>query len=147
MIKDNFVTMLLYVAFPPQPSNAFCCLRQGHSFELTIHVEIKAQTCCFRQVNLSNYIDSDILARPSGLLVKEKLQMVSIPGLATLWLADCVEAKKEPFFSISNFSLNRTALLNSLLHSCRRIHVVCTTVSILLQIIAFSAKSSSEVQR
>ena len=122
----------------------------GRVTTLNLRVEIKAQTYCFRrfrQVNLSNYIDSDILARPSGLLVKEKLQMVSIPGLATLRLADCVEAKKEPFFSISNFSLNRTALLNSLLHSCRRIHVVCTTVSILLQIIAFSAKSSSEVQK
>ena len=119
--------------FPPNLATPFVV--SGRVTALNLHVEIKAQTYCFsrfRQVNLSNYIDSDILARPSGLLVKEKLQMVSIPGLATLRLADCVEAKKEPFFSISNFSLNRTALLNSLLHSCRRIHVVCTTVSILL---------------
>ena len=48
----------------------------GRVTTLNLHVEIKAQTYCFhrfRQVNLSNYIDSDILARPSGLLVKEKL--------------------------------------------------------------------------
>ena len=40
----------------------------GRVTTLNLHVEIKAQTCCFRrfcQVNLSNYIDSDILVDKS----------------------------------------------------------------------------------